>query len=511
MAITFVGSDVGGGNIATLPAGDLVWPTVQADDVALLFWTMSTTVTPTTPTDFTLVTNNDGGAGSLRIYIYRKVCTGSEGGTNVGCTVTAATRQSAAIVVYRGVDTTTPVDGTPSFDGTHATGTTHDNPAYTPSVSGCAIVTSIHERATNVDTAWTPPTDYTERADTLTEATGSGGTITAVADDGLLVSNPSGTPVTPGVWTGNHGTGTPNIGTYTLALRAASAGTEHTVTPTDSAGLTDSLTTELIKDVTATDSAGLTDTLAKSIETVPTDSAGLTDTLAAERTTVTTDGAGLTDTAAVEVSKLVTQTDSAGLTDTTAHTVAPTATDSVGLTDGIVVSRATVATDSAGLTDTSLVESGKAQGATDSAGLTDTTTLQRGLVPTDSAGLTDDAAIARSKAPTDSAGLTDTAVVGILLGVTQTDNAGLTDTTALARTAEHTDLTGLTDTLAMELAALLTDSAGLTDSLTSVVGSPYEPAYLSVDGSTTSGGTDNTTLVLTTGVGGTTTAGSVMG
>jgi len=233
VAITFVGSDVGGGNVATIAAGDLVWPAVQADDVALLFWTFQNTATPTTPSGFTLVTNNDGGSGSMRTYIYKKVCTGSEDGTDVGCTLSAANRQSACIVVYRGVDTANPVDGTPSVDTSHSTGTTHNNPAYTPTVNNTVILTSIHERATSIDTAWTPPSGYTERADSLTEATGSGGTITAVADDGLAAGRDTSS-VTPPVWTGDHGTGTPNIVTYTLALRSGAS--DATATPAVVAG-----------------------------------------------------------------------------------------------------------------------------------------------------------------------------------------------------------------------------------------------------------------------------------
>lgn len=344
MAITFVGSDVGGGNVATIAAGDLVWPTVQADDVALLFWTMSTTVTPTTPTDFTLVTNNDGGAGSLRTYIYRKVCTGSEDGTDVGCTVSLATRQSACIVVWRGVNTTTPVDGTPSFDGTHTTGTTHDNPAYTPSVSGCAIVTSIHERATNVDTAWTPPTDYTERADTLTEATGSGGTITAVADDGLLVSNPSGTPVTPGVWTGNHGTGTPNIGTYTLALRPS--GTDATVTPATVAVVAAAPTPTLSAGSTV-EPAAVAAVAAVPTPTIPVPDATVTPATVAAVAAVpgptTSAGSTVTPAAVAAVAAVPTPTLAAGSTVTPAAVAAIAAVPTPTVSAGSTVAPATVA------------------------------------------------------------------------------------------------------------------------------------------------------------------------
>ena len=504
--ITFVAGATGG--TATDPI-TITWPGgLAADDVALVFWTMQSTTVPTTPSGFTLVTNNDGGAGSIRTYIYRDVLAGSESGS-LTLTCNLANRHSACLVIYRGCDPTTPVDGTPSVDTAHTTGTTHNNPAYTPTQANCVILTSIHERATNIDTAWTAPTTpttYTERADTLTLATGSGGTITAVADDGLAAGRDT-SAVTPGVWTGNHGTGTGNIVTYTLALRplVVGGGTDHTVDQTDDAGLTDSWafeidqavtdaagltdttalalsqtqtddtgltdtpTVQVVKDVTQTDSTGLTDTAERLIGQAQTDSAGLTDNQATQQAKAQTDSAGLTDTAAVELSKLLTQTDDAGLTDSAFRTVAQVVTDTTGLTDTAALSRSATQTDSAGLTDTSTVVSGKTLDQTDSAGLTDTPALRRDLVSTDSAGLTDAVAAALSKTQTDSAGLTDTSTADLIHGVAATDSAGLTDTWVLTRAASITDLAGLTDTAALDRLAVFTDLAGLADAAGLVV------------------------------------------
>lgn len=229
LGISFVGSDAGGGNAAdtsTLGAGPghLIWPSgIEANDFALLFWTFSTARTPTTPSGFdsTPVITTDNTTGSVRSYIYKKFCTGSEDGTELALINDAANRQCGCLVVYRGVNLTTPIDGTPSVDNTHTTGTTHNHPAYTPNVDGCYILGSIHERATNIDTNFSIAGGYAERSDTTNLATGSGGTITTVADDGLATFHPAGTPVTPPVWTGDHATGTANIITYTLALRPA--------------------------------------------------------------------------------------------------------------------------------------------------------------------------------------------------------------------------------------------------------------------------------------------------
>lgn len=217
MAVTFVNAGTNGLNTATL---SVTWPTGRAaDDVAYLFWTFSSNLDPADMTGWTRVASNDG-AGSNRARILRRVLDGSETGSLATTTMTQ-NRQSACLVIYRGVDTTTPEDSTPAVDTTGVTGTTHTNPTETIVNAGAVVVTSIHERATSIDTDWTAPSGYTERADSTTLATGSGGTITAVAD--LLTPQSAGAAVTPPVWTGNHATGTAQVITYTLALKAAAA------------------------------------------------------------------------------------------------------------------------------------------------------------------------------------------------------------------------------------------------------------------------------------------------
>lgn len=218
MAITFVNAATAGANITGL---SITWPgSLAADDVAYLFWTFSNTNDPADMATWSRVATADNTGPSMRTRILRKVLTGSETGSQALTTLTQ-NRQSACLVIYRGVDTTTPEDSSPSVDNTHTAGTTHNNPAETTVAAGCVILTSIHERASPTvnDTAWTAPSGYTERADTLALATGSGGTICAVADD--LTPQAAGATVTPPVWTGDNATGTANILTYTLALRAA--------------------------------------------------------------------------------------------------------------------------------------------------------------------------------------------------------------------------------------------------------------------------------------------------
>jgi len=164
--------------------------------------------------------------------------------------------------------------------------------------------------------------------------------------------------------------------------------------------------------VTQTDSAGLTDTSAKAIGKVATDSVGLTDagpilTRAWDRTV--TDSAGLTDTSQVQAATLIVHTDSAGLTDTTAMVPTKVHTDSVGRTDGVAKTIGMVRTDSAGLSDPYSEQPGKV--ATDSVGLTD------GII----------SEVSKMVAQTDSVGLTDTATVEPTTFETATDSVGLTD------------------------------------------------------------------------------------
>jgi len=217
MAITYVGAAVGGGNVSTF---NLTWPAVDAGDVALVFWAMQDTVTPTTPSGFALTATHDNTLpGALRTYIFQKVCAGTEGATTLALTVSAQNRNCGGMSIYRGCDQTTPIDQIAWREETVA-GTTHANPAVTPTGDNCCIVTAVFERSTSGTTGWDAPAGFVETVDTLTAATGSGGTILAVADDGLDDFWPGGFPVTPPVWTSTNAFSTENVGTYTIALAA---------------------------------------------------------------------------------------------------------------------------------------------------------------------------------------------------------------------------------------------------------------------------------------------------
>lgn len=228
--VTFVSADAGGGNVANINTATdpVVWPTVAAKDIAFVFWIMQNTVTPVT-TGWTVPANGsfDGSSGASRYRLMWKACDGTESGnlslTNTGPT---ANRQSATLVVYRGLDNTNPIDVLASPRDETVSGTTHACPSVTTGVANAPVICAIGERATTGTNAWTPPSSpfNNERADSDGAATGSGGTIVAWADDGLAVTRSAGTSVTPGVWTSGNSFATANVVTWTMSLNPAAIG-----------------------------------------------------------------------------------------------------------------------------------------------------------------------------------------------------------------------------------------------------------------------------------------------
>lgn len=220
--IGFVAGDDGGGNVANIntSATKLTWPGgFVAGDIALILWVMQNTATPTIPSGWNVDTSVDGTNGASRIRFMWHLCDGTESGdlslTNSGALVN---RQSAGLAIYRGVDPDSPFDATTTIaQGT--AGTTHANPAIVTGSPDSRVGCGIIERSTTGTNAWTPPTGYSERADSTTDATGSGGTIVAMADDGLAVARKTGTSVTPPVWTSGNAFSTANTVSISFSLR----------------------------------------------------------------------------------------------------------------------------------------------------------------------------------------------------------------------------------------------------------------------------------------------------
>lgn len=214
---SFVDSATDGGNLTSLAP---TWPTIQAGDVALLWWLMQNTSSPTTPSGFTLPASGlvDGDSGSMRMGLYWKALDGSESGT-LSLTGTATNRQCAGMVIYRGAHLTAPLSDWQVRDE-GSTVSSHPCPTVTPAHAGCAIVTAVGERATTGTSGWTAPSPgYTERADTDGLATGTGGTILAIADDGLATTRTAGVGVAPPNWTSTNTFSSANVLTWSIALR----------------------------------------------------------------------------------------------------------------------------------------------------------------------------------------------------------------------------------------------------------------------------------------------------
>lgn len=208
--VTYVGGANGRTSGTTF---NLTWPSVDANDQALLWWTGQTGIGGfTDPAGFTLVQAYTAGSGSQETRFYRKTCTGSEDATSITLTMAAANKHSAVMVVYRGVSTSAPINAHAPFDET-VTGTTHACPARTPSVAGCVAVVAIAERFSSGTSNYVPPAGYTERQDTGTEG-GGGATTIACADDGLATAHASGVAISPGSW--SNGVSNDNVTTWTV-------------------------------------------------------------------------------------------------------------------------------------------------------------------------------------------------------------------------------------------------------------------------------------------------------
>lgn len=215
MAISYVGGDDTSTAVAST---SLTWPTVEADDQALLFWTGQNGISFTGPSGFTLVEAFVADSGTHESRLYRKTAVGNEDATSITLTMGSANKHSACLLVYRGVSTSSPINTHDAVDSNTGTGT-HTCPQVTPSVANCAIVVAYSERLSDGTQNITQPTSYTKR-EQITSQNGGGATFLSTADDGLAVSRSGGVAVNPGNWTGADANS--NAVTWSVALAPAS-------------------------------------------------------------------------------------------------------------------------------------------------------------------------------------------------------------------------------------------------------------------------------------------------
>lgn len=125
----------------------------------------------------------------------------------------------------------------------------------------------------------------------------------------------------------------PQSGGFVTAF-PLSGGTAWTASPTDSAGLTDSIAVDQEKNVT--DSVGLTDSIAVNQNKGVTDSVGLTDSIIVDRQIVIMDSMGFSDSVIQQGNRFITITDNMGLLDAYSAQKGGTFVPVKGGTDAII-------------------------------------------------------------------------------------------------------------------------------------------------------------------------------
>lgn len=114
----------------------------------------------TAPAGWTRITDqSSAGNGGDRISLFYRVASGEGSSYAFGCS--SGDNVAAAVLAYRGVDTTTPIEG--KFSAS-AAGTAHEAPALTTGTTkdGCQI---LRVAGTNIVGSYSPPSGYTERVD----------------------------------------------------------------------------------------------------------------------------------------------------------------------------------------------------------------------------------------------------------------------------------------------------------------------------------------------------------
>jgi len=215
-AVTFVGSASGG--LANNDASDmtLTLPSFSTDDFAIIYFYYDlgsgNANTLTTPSGWTLLTGwpveTLGGRSMDTSVLYRKLVSGD---ANPTLADSASGGRSACLVVFRGVDTTTPFDAT-ATKNENQNDTTPTPTAITTATSNAAVVLLVAATHNNMS-AFAPPSGYTLGPSHINLFRNS-----AIAYD--LDVGAAGAE-TPGDWTLTGGSGVEESHTVTIALRPA--------------------------------------------------------------------------------------------------------------------------------------------------------------------------------------------------------------------------------------------------------------------------------------------------
>lgn len=179
MAASFVAAGSVGTSSATYPAG------ITAGDFLLMWITRSSSTPAALPSGWTDIgTVTAGGSSPSGRWCY-KIATGSESGS-----VAVTTNAKAQILVFRGIDTTTPIADSDSYTSATAVAT-YPVPAMTAPETGCPVVvlacansssatfSPIANPSTQTEVADDAPIPATQASYVIWAGSGSTGTLTA--------------------------------------------------------------------------------------------------------------------------------------------------------------------------------------------------------------------------------------------------------------------------------------------------------------------------------------------
>lgn len=215
MPITFVAAGTVAANDAAATTLNVPYPAgIAAGDVIAMPVGVNSATLPTIPSGWLAggVSSTSGGsAPSERIIL--KVCTGTETGSVAVTTASATSR--AQMLLFRGVDNTTPLDNAGSVTASATATATYALPSMTTTLPGAALV--LIGVANAPGGTWDPPT--------------SPGTFTETAETTAAIPSMG---VQYLIWSGSGATGTVNYTRSTsvrgctgmLALRPAVAASQ---------------------------------------------------------------------------------------------------------------------------------------------------------------------------------------------------------------------------------------------------------------------------------------------
>lgn len=426
-------------------------------DIALLaiemWWDSATNPTVTWPSGFTEIVNVnlDAEQGWTKLKVAWKRLTGADSGNYTPSWTGTQWNMGHCILITGGLASGDPIEAT--HTATTLTGTSVPTTTVSPAAAGDMLVNFCTNESSATQS--TVPTGFTNVQNHIYLRTNyriSAASGSQSASGGVISA-----------------AGPQVVALIAVKPEADGGGSDHTETPADDEGLTDS-TTFAVGDSVA-DNEPLTDTATLTQGKATAESLGLTDSASVSFVLdrAAADALGITDSSVVVRGVGVSAPDNLDLTDAVVLDRAQAASEALGLSDAAAITRvvAQAATENLGLTDATTQAIGQSQA--DLAGLTDSISIQASgaaaLAPADTEGLTDAAALSRSQAPSDSEALTDTAVVGLGRDRTAAESLGLSDQVTLVVTRDIGDLLTLSDTTALiaSFVRVLEESAGLTD------------------------------------------------